>query len=290
MIIVQLKGGLGNQMFQYAAGLSLAAHHNVPLRVDVSELGQADKAIGTLRHFDLQQVILEPVPATESELAAATKQNVFSKGIDKLKAPFRRKVYKEKDFYFDPHFFKAGDDVYLKGYRQSESYFAPIRDKVACGFQVKPTTVAGVEERGLQIKQENSVAVHIRRGDFTNKVVSDYHGMLDAAYYQQAIAAIEAKIDDARFYVFSDDPQWMKEQLFFASPVEIMSGVVSKNQFEDFYLISQCKHQIIANSTFSWWAAWLNSNPGKIVIAPKKWFNNAPYDTRDLIPEGWIKI
>lgn len=289
MIIVQLKGGFGNQLFQYAAGLSLASVHNTPLKVDVSELNQPDKQIGTFRAFELQQIILEPLIADENEIRQMQPLGLH-KFIDKLRPPYKRSVYKEQDFSFDLNFFKAGDNIYLKGYRQSEKYFKNIEEKIRYGFQLKPALIRSLEEKGRQLSSISSVSIHIRRGDYANPIVKEYHGILEASYYQNAIAVLELKVPDCRFFVFSDDSEWVNKNLRFSSPFEMISGIQTTSAIEDFYLISQCKHQVIANSTFSWWAAWLNPNPGKIVIAPKKWFNNAPYDTRDLIPESWIKL
>jgi hypothetical protein len=289
MIIVQLKGGLGNQLFQYAAGLSLASFHHTDVKVDVSEVNRSDKQIGTFRSFDLQQILLEPIIASEAEIKKVQPQGI-NKYIEKIKKPYQRRCYKEVDFSFDEHFFKAKDNIYLKGYRQSEKYFQGIKEKIRTEFQIKPSVIERVEEKAEQIRNEHSIAIHIRRGDFSNAIVREYHGVLDATYYQQAITRLKSQIGECRFYIFSDDPTWVGENLQFPSAIDIVSGNISQSAIEDFYLISQCKHQIIANSTFSWWAAWLNPNPDKIVIAPKKWFNNAPYDTRDLIPDSWIKM
>lgn len=289
MIIVQLKGGLGNQLFQYAAGLSLSSFHRTSLKVDISEVNQSDKQIGTFRRFDLQQLLLEPSIASKEEIEAIKAKGI-NKFLEKLKPPYKRKSYREIDFYFDDNFFKAGDNTYLSGYRQSEKYFEIIADKIILDFQIKPSLIKEVSETANQLRLENSIAIHIRRGDFSNPIVNDYHGILEATYYQHAITKMNAQINDPRFYVFSDDPSWVEQNLSFTSPVEMISSKYTTSSIEDFYLISQCRHQIIANSTFSWWAAWLNPNPDKIVIAPKKWFNNAPYDTKDLIPESWITL
>ncbi len=290
MIIVQLKGGLGNQMFQYAAGLSLAANHGTKLKVDVSLLNEADAEIGTVRYFDLQQLQLSPEIATKEEISNIEPGSLFTILMEKIKPAFKRRIYKEADYTFDTNFFSAKDNIYLKGYRQSEKYFSPIKDQIRRGFQFNNEVIKAVAAKASELKSLNSVSIHIRRGDYSNPIVRNYHGILGAAYYQQAIRYMESNVSECQFYIFSDDPEWVKTNLKFDAPVQIVSGVETKNHFEDFYLISQCKHQVIANSTFSWWAAWLNPNPDKIVIAPEKWFNNAPYDTRDLIPESWIKM
>lgn len=290
MIIVQLKGGLGNQLFQYAAGLSLAAHHGTKLKVDTSLLNTGDAEIGTWRGFDLQQLQLEPEVATQQEIDAVLPKNLAQKITDKLKPPYKRKVYREASFRFDPHFFEAASHIYLKGYRQSEKYFESIATEIRNGFMLKDAVIDNVAEYGRQLRAANSVSIHIRRGDYTNKQVSDFHGILDETYYQNAIRHMESAMPGCRFYIFSDAPDWVNENLNFNSPVELLSGDRSRTHFEDFHLVSCCRHHVIANSTFSWWAAWLNENPGKIVIAPKNWFNKAGHDTSDLIPEGWVRL
>lgn len=290
MIIVQLKGGLGNQLFQYAAALSLAAYHGTVVKVDIAELNRKDAEIGTIRGFDLQQIRLAPEVASETEIRERMPQTLPARLTDKLKPPHRRQVYKEADYHYDTHFFEAGSNIYLKGYRQSERYFKPIEMIIRDGFSLKPESVERVSAVAAGLRSSNSVSIHIRRGDYSNKQVADFHGVLGEDYYQQAIRYFESKLPGCRFYVFSDAPEWVAEQLSFEAPVEIISGEKTRTHFEDFHLISCCRHNVIANSTFSWWAAWLNEHSDKIVVAPKRWFNQAGHDTRDLIPQGWIRM
>jgi hypothetical protein len=131
--------------------------------------------------------------------------------------------------------------------------------------------------------------VHIRRGDYTNPEILRVHGILEPSYYQQAISKMLEKNPNAVFYFFSDDMEWVKKNLQVEKAVYV-SNILSKTHFEDFWLMSQCKHHIIANSSFSWWAAWLNKNENKMVIAPNRWFNEKDADTKDLLLNKWIKI
>lgn len=290
MIIVQLKGGFGNQLFQYAAGLSLAMHHNVPVKVDVQQLQAPDEAIGTMRNYELQHLCNPPLVATDDEVQGMLQQNLITRYFQKLLPSYKRKVYNEKQLSYDDHFFSTGSNIYLKGYRQSEKYFHGIREQVTRDFQLQPTLVNGVEDLAHQLREINSVSIHIRQGDYANKAVRDYHGILPPSYYQQAIDTIVASVDKPLFFIFSDSVEWVKNNLKFQHEVEFISGNRSKSHYEDFHLMSQCRHNIIANSTFSWWAAWLNDNPGKQVIAPKKWYNKAELDTMNLIPKGWVRL
>ncbi|MCW3081268.1 alpha-1,2-fucosyltransferase [Segetibacter sp.] len=290
MIIVQLKGGLGNQLFQYAAGLSLAKHHNVEVKVDISELQQPDKEIGTIRAYELNGIIRPPAIASQKEVESITKQNVFKKYLEKLTPSHKRTIYNEKQFQFDKNFFNSGKNLYLKGYRQSEKYFKSIEQHVRHDFQLQPGLLTEVEGFEKDLRLKNSVSIHIRRGDYKNSVVQNYHGTLNENYYQKSIDQISAITQDPAFFIFSDDINWVKNNLKFEKPVVFVSGTISKSHYQDFYLMSLCKHNITANSSFSWWAAWLNSNPLKQVIAPHKWFSNPKPDIRDLIPDVWHKL
>jgi hypothetical protein len=290
LIIVQLRGGLGNQLFQYAAALSLALHHNVPVKVDVNELKVPDEKIGTFRKYELQNIVQPPVIATEEEILGVVGQPLFKKYYQKLLPPYKREIYKEASFRFDEHFFEAGKNIYLKGYRQSEKHFQSIAPIVRSQLFIAENKYEHLSNMGIEVRNQNSVSIHIRRGDYVKKVVQEHHGLLDETYYQQAIDKITLAVENPLFYVFSDEPGWVKEHLKFQQPVTYVSHEITKNHYEDFYLMSCCRHNIVANSSFSWWAAWFNNNPDKKVIAPLKWFNKAPYDTTDLVPDSWIRI
>lgn len=290
MIIVHLKGGLGNQLFQYAAGMSLAHHHGTALKVDVTELLERDRHIGTMRSFDLQKLNTMVEVATDEEIGSLHPRNTLQQLLDKLLPRYRRSVYTEKQYAFDPNFFEAGDHLLLYGYRQSERYFAPIAETIRQSFTVRPEYLRNVQAKAAALASTESVSIHIRRGDYNNPIVRDYHGVLGKEYYQAAIDHIMKTVQHPFFHIFSDDPSWVKQHLVFSAPVEIVSGQISHTHLEDFHLITQCKHNIIANSTFSWWAAWLNANPGKQVVAPARWFNKGPKDTQDLIPHSWTRL
>ncbi|MFN8251441.1 MAG: alpha-1,2-fucosyltransferase [Ferruginibacter sp.] len=290
MIIVQLKGGLGNQLFQYAAGLSLASHHGVPLKVDIAELFEKKHATDTARAFDLEKFNCNPVVANEAEIASVLQSSALKKWTDKLKPCYKRLDYKEAAFFFDPHFFQSGNHIYLRGYRQSEKYFQHIEVLIRQQFVIKPVYTNPVKELAEKLRSHNSVAVHIRRKDYLSAAYSKIHGALPADYYNRAAELIAGKTDQPVFYIFSDDPEWVKANFNIGLPVVFITPEMSNAAITDFYLISSCRHQVIANSTFSWWAAWLNDNTGKMVVAPNKWFNEAAHNTKDLVPANWIRI
>jgi hypothetical protein len=284
MIIARLQGGLGNQLFQYAAAKALAVQHNVPLKLDATTALPAD---------NLRQLALHQVNATV-DIASAKEISQFvwlpslyrhSKWISKL----GRHIYREKDFSFDPGFFQLVPPVFLDGYWQSEKYFQPVEALIRQEFMVKKTLLTKVEQKAREIHSRPSVSVHIRRGDFQNKKAAAYHGVLPIEYYAQAMDLLYTRFPNAFFYLFTDDVNWVSSNFNRFVPCELVSAFTT-SPIEDFYLMQQCNHHIIANSSFSWWAAWLNTNKEKVVITPKKWFAQPGINTKDLIPENWMQL
>lgn len=290
MIIVQLKGGLGNQLFQYSAAYSLGRFLDVPVKVDASLLKGPDDEIGTVRHYELQHLISPATIASQDEINELLNEPFLIKYLRKLTPPHKRIIYKEASFNYDQNFFKAKKNVYLKGYRQSEKYFKRFEKEIREQLFLKSYLYEMVRDFGEALQTRNSISIHIRQGDYTNEAVKSFHGMVSKEYYLLAIEALKKKLDKPVFYIFTDNPDWVKENFSFQHEVHFVSGQVSQTHYEDLYLMSQCKHNIIANSSFSWWAAWFNSNPNKTVIAPLKWFDKANLDTSGLIPDEWIRI
>ena len=290
MILVELNGGIGNQMFQYAAAKSLALHHKTTLKLDISP--GTDKSMPQElkpRQFDLHYFNLPDPVVTAADLESFISKSALGKITEKTKPNHKRRIYREPFFHFDKNFYNTEPDVYLKGLWQSEKYFLPFKNKIRSIFEFKNQTVGSFHNLTNQLKNQNSVSLHIRRGDYLAKVSLEVLGLIPLEHYQNAIELINSKIPSPSFYFFSDDIQWAKEN-FQIPNATFVSGDISKDHIEDLYLMSQCRYNIIANSSFSWWGAWLNDNPQKIVIAPKKWFNKGPKDTQDLLPEEWINI
>jgi hypothetical protein len=284
MILVQLKGGIGNQLFHYAAAKALATHRGVPLKLDVSGYQQ-----DTLRGFELCNFNIDVNLATEAEVARFS-QGLPGKVMARLLPHYRRSVYKEQGFHFDTHFWQSRSTVYLKGYWQSEKYFLSIQEQLRKAFMLQPALINKVIDLGKKMYSEESVAVHIRRGDYTNPAVMQVHGILPAAYYTAAVNEVSAKTRVECVYIFTDDEAWVRQHLPVAGNYQFVSNVFTSNHYEDFYLMSCCRHNIIANSSFSWWTAWLNTHPDKIVIGPAEWFKKKVFDTSDILPQQWIKL
>ena len=293
MVISELTGGLGNQMFQYAAAKALSLHHQTNLVLDVLSFYREELPyLEVPRNFDLNNFegVNEVLITPNNQIA--DYKSYKKTPLSGLVAAHKRKVYKEPFYHFDKNFFNSRKNVLLKGGWQSEKYFSRYKNEVRQAFQIKDEVINRVKELGQKLKNENSVAVHVRRGDYLRlPIILEWHGVLDANHYNNAFTQLQSKLDKPfSIYYFSDDPQWIEENLCPKWPGTIISKDSKNTAIEDFYLMSQCKHNIIANSSFSWWAAWLNDNPDKIVIAPQKWFGNAPCDPKDLIPESWMKI
>jgi hypothetical protein len=286
MIIVNLKGGLGNQMFQYALGRKLSLKHRVPLKLDASGLERANALGDIYRPFSLSGYAIENQLATPSEIQALKyPYGSISKGW----RWFSFKVLRRAHITFEPAVLAYGPNTYLDGYFQSPRYFNDIRETLLEDFTLAaPLSPAGATYLA-QIKSTTSVSVHIRRGDYTNnpRVLAEF-GICSRAYYEAAIAHMRAICPNPTFFVFSDDLAWVKENLAFGSEAIYVTHE-SLSDYAEQSLMSSCKHNIIANSSFSWWAGWLNSNPTKVVIAPTPWFASSPVDAH-LIPPSWIQL
>jgi hypothetical protein len=293
MVIAQITGGLGNQMFQFAAARALSMHLNTELALDLQSFKRDElPLLEVQREFELKAFRnVEFREATPDEIRSLCSNNVITRQMQKMLPEYKRKIYSEKSYVFDKNFFRAKNNVYLKGHWQSEKYFKPYSAQIRKTFELKDVLIEGVKELGKEISKQNSISVHVRRGDYLRlPIILDWHGVLEKDYYLEAIKTIDQEVGGGKVFYFSDDVDWIKKELLPEFDGTIVSEAISKNHYEDFYLMSQCKHNIIANSTFSWWAAWLNANPGKMIIAPKKWYNRPKLNTSDLIPPGWIRL
>lgn len=293
MVIVRLIGGLGNQLFQYAAGRAIAQRHNVPLKLDTSRFEGTPQRKYALDNFRISASL-----ATASEVRHLTGSNGnrarrrLTKFYQGYLPYYRQSVFVERGFQFDPNFFRARREVYLIGYWQSEKYFRDISEVLETEFAVR-NELHGLNAVMVErVRAESaSVSVHVRRGDYaTDPTIRGVHGTCSLDYYQGAVAKLVSLGIQPRLFVFSDDISWARANLHFDYPITFVDHNNEGAACEDLRLMSLCKHHIIANSSFSWWGAWLSKNPTKTVIAPRRWFNNAGHDTRDLIPSSWIQL
>lgn len=293
MIVAKLMGGMGNQMFQYAAARRIAYKRNTTLKLDLGFL-KADPPDITVIKRDYELGVFNIVESfsIQSEINALffkVRHSIFSKIRDKL---FPTWYVREPQFTYNEFLKNAPSRTYLDGFWQSEKYFKDIEFILRAEFSFKNPAEGQNHIFQKQIKNtENPVSLHVRRGDYvSNQFTFNYHGICGLDYYQEAIKHIASQIKNPHFFIFSDDPQWVSENLSTGFPSTYISHNSGKQSFEDMRLMSTCHHHIIANSSFSWWGAWLNPSPDKMVIAPKNWFKDSSIDTKDLLPPGWIKL
>ena len=289
MIVMNLKGGLGNQLFQYALGRHLATIHNTTLALDASSFESDPLRNYRLDSFNVSADVLPP------------KANHFGKRIvNKLfseRNPIHRffnkelPIVRENGFEFQPNILQSPDNVFLDGYWQSEQYFNAIAEIIRQDLTLTESLSADLKDLEQKIRSTNSVAVHVRRGDYaSNPVTTAYHGLYPMDWYIKAAQELEKTLSDIHYFVFSDDYEWVKDNLKLAGSCTFIKPSPDGKEAQDLYLMSCCKHNITANSSFSWWAAWLNANPNKKVIAPAVWFMGAASNTKDLIPSTWMRM
>lgn len=278
VIIVKFYGGLGNQMFSYAFYLALK------------------------NKFKFSIFFIEPVDCFNSSNGYELPY-VFNKVKHKRAYKYYRRIQKIYSIYFTKSYFKSIKEDQLcnflpeysenhypflvyDGFWQTELYFLSIANKVRKLFQFNENQLNIITKQIKEsITNEQSVSIHIRRGDYLETDL--FAGTCPIEYYKKAVEYMNHKFKNCRYYLFSNDPQWVKENISFFdyTLVDCNNGLES---WQDMFLMTLCKHNIIANSTFSWWGAWLNKNLKKIVIAPSIWFNGI--NAKDIIPIEWVRI
>ena len=272
-IVVNLIGGVGNQMFQYALGYVISKKTGFELLLDLSAYNDYKT-----RNFELNNFSFDYKIANIEDFSELNKKHFLKKTL-----------YKDKKKTFDSSVLKIKNSAYLKGFWQSEKYFADYRSDILKVFEFKNKNFIKNVELLSDVQNSNSVSVNLRLGDYvTNEVNRRVHFVCKKEYYANALKYIAQKVDNPKFFVFSDDLEGAKEYLpdgydyIFAD---------TANWQEDMYFMSQAKHNIVANSSFSWWAAWLNQNPDKVVVAPSKWFTDeAKINDKDFVPKSWVKV
>lgn len=262
-MIVQLNGGLGNQLFQYAFGRARSVEYKAPLYFHKMDLDCGR------RHY------------------ALTPFNVNVQ----FKAPVGVLRFEEVQFNYDPRVHAASPSAYYVGYWQTERYFdlvSPIlRKELTLKYPVSDQTAA---LSGKILRSPESTFIHVRRGDYLNPDTAAYHGNMGMDYYKSAMRIIADRCAGAEeFFIFSDDPDWCRRS--FPGCQVVDHNIGKGRESEDLYLMSLCKNAIFPNSSFGWWGAWLgDTRPGRICIGPKQWFAGAKLNTEDIIPERWIRL
>ena len=307
MITVSLIGGLGNQMFQYAAGKALAERHGVPLALDLSGFAASDLR-NTPRPFLLDRLLVPEAAASAQRPGVERPKENYSRakwkaridrvlgkaGLPKLATSLSE--YREPHFHYDRTFEALGSQTTLFGYFQSERYFSSIAGRLRDWLAPREPLSGAAAAALKQIEASRlPVSMHVRRGDYLSPGTHEVHGILGELFYRQALDRLESVAGrEAELFIFSDDAE-AAEQLLNFVPKERLTHVRGdpERPWEDMALMARCRHHVIANSSFSWWGAWLNSSREKIVIAPQAWFTQTELrlrDTSDLYPPNWIQL
>ncbi len=296
MIIVRLSGGMGNQMFQYSLGRALSIKYNVPLRLDTTFIEHRIKMPNILRpnfsfrNFDLDVFNIQAEIATPQDISFWNRPILSGKIMLIIDAVLRKlAVFKgwEKSMNFNEKILSLGPNAYLQGFWQSQKYFENIADEIRHDFTLKDPVSVATQDLISEIKNTESVCVHLRR----THGGGSYHTKYDMDYYDNGIKYISDKKKIDKIFVFSDDIEWCKENIKFDFPTFFAGKEYAGKKGEgDLFLMSNCKNFIIPNSTFSWWGAWLSTSSDKIVICPKSWYSDNSINTDDLIPESWVRI
>lgn len=292
IVAIRLLGGLGNQMFQYAAALGVAKRQGRMLRLDVSAFEAYKIWPYQLTCLRVPQDLYTGVP-----LAGPSSASFAARLVRRLKGGyfFRESVYREPHFHFDPAFFSlAGEEILLDGYFQSPRYFEGVEELLRERFQPKASLTDTAAYWAAKIGASPcSISLHVRRGDYLHAAASAVHVALDRSYYDRAVALIQDLVGpEAEFFLFSDDTDFVAEA-FADLPHAHVVRSDPLAPWEDMFLMARCRHNIIANSSYSWWGAWLNTNEGKRVIAPARWFTPdklAACNVLDLYPDDWILL
>lgn len=273
MITVNIKGGLGNQMFQYACGRALALRNMDRLALVRTQYSNDVQRPFSLAHFNIQ-----------ANWSDGVKAPFFPKWRERV----RQKITGDFKVSFDPKISTLVGNVYLDGYFQSELYFQDHEATIRRDLTLKvPLTGNALQLTNDIEKEPNSVSLHARRGDYLSN--PDFGDIADRKYYERAVSYIKQLMPAAKFYVFSDDIEWCRKEMPFLTDVTFISRP-GLQDFEEMSLMSKCRHHITANSSFSWWGAWLGQNPEKIVIAPARWSKLHEAWYRDIIPSKWKRL
>ena len=270
MIVTRLTGGLGSQMYQYAIGRCLAHRLNTELKLDINAYNSG---------FNVHHAFYRLDDFNTIENFATPEEIKSLQNINELQ---------ENQGFFVSEILDAKDNSYLTGFWQNEEYFQEIRDILLKDFTPKKNLSEPATNWQHKILSSTcAVSVHVRHGDYLNYFNKNYLGVLPINYYRSCVNELKKNFSDITLFIFSDDIEWCKKNFKFGLPMQFVTGC--ENDFEEMYLMSFCRHNINANSNFSWWGAWLNQNPNKKVFMPNPRFSrNFPND--GIVPKGWIKI
>ena len=286
MIIISFCGGLGNQMFQYAL-LRKFVFLGKEVKADLSFYSKQN-----VPSYQLEKIFGIKLPlATKEEINSLKDNLTFLRKVRRFFHIFWKNTDVQQVYFdFNKKIFNL-DSAYLEGYWQSEKFFLDVKDSLLEEFSF--SKISSSNRTFLkEMKNLNLVSIHVRRGDYeSNPHAQKFHGNISTIkYYQKAIEHINSHTKNPFFLIFSNDLDYVEKEFTFLKNKKIVSINKNENSHLDMFLMSQCNHNILANSSFSWWGAYLNMTPNKIVICPKKWVNNKQLDSPDIVPENWIRL
>ena len=297
MIVVKLQGGLGNQMFQYAAGRELQRRNGGELCLDLTLLlDRFPRKNAVFRDYNLDIFDLQPRLTLLSRLAQLLPVPLLymraASTLARLQDLVGLQRYISGPRNFCPDVLEAGGNVYLDGHWQSAKYFAGSEDLLRRDFRVKQPLSSAAERVAALMASTDSICVNVRRTDYvTVRSAMETHGFVGKDHYNRGIEQIAPRLNAPHIFVTSDDLEWCRANLRFNYPVTILGRETKGYKYgEELALMARCKHFLIPNSTFAWWAAWMNPSKDKIVVCPKPWFRDQTIDSADLIPSQWIRI
>ncbi|MFC0513365.1 alpha-1,2-fucosyltransferase [Mucilaginibacter angelicae] len=282
MIILNLMGGVGNQMFQYAFGKALSIKYNLPLALDITiySSGNSNRSFD-LEIFEIKEYRLASIPDT---IRSSTNKNICA--VTERKFEYDSELMQEIDKFLVS---EANPVLIFTGYWQSCQYFKAVSEQIKTEFNLRNNLSGKWLELSKKIAATDAVMINVRRGDYLQKL--DYHGVVSEDYLRSAIQYVLSVTPSAMFYVFSDDMPWCRETLTGYQQLCFVDEAYYDLKYQSYFkLMTACKHFIIANSTFAWWSAWLGAVEGALVIYPEKWFAAPVINARDLFPAEWIAM
>nr|WMC98750.1 alpha-1,2-fucosyltransferase [Aminobacter aminovorans] len=283
-IVSTIYGGLGNQMFQFAMGRAMALRSRSALVLDTRWFDSSPSVSFRLGHFNIGPAV------TSGTLPPRRRQERLSYYLWHATGRFPTRV-RENGLGFDPAMLSPRSNLWLDGYWQSECYFADCIEVIANDFRIVTPPSPENARHLAAIAACPAISLHVRRGDYLLPENQALFAACSRQYYARAVDMMMSKMtEEPVIYVFSDDPDWARDNLAFPVEKRVMGHNGRDADYEDMRLMSACRHHIIANSSFSWWGAWLNPSPDKIVIGPAEWFADPKASNPDILPDGWLPL
>jgi hypothetical protein len=287
LIVSYISAGLGNQLFQYCAGRGLAAMAQCTLKVDVTSYARAGERAYRLAPMGVRAVPVDLWEQLRLRVSFGRRLHRVGCIANALFGTRRFRVIDDQQSGFQPDVLEARGLVFLRGYWESECYFRHIASQLRSELLANASHRSEDADLVKQMSEVNAVAVHVRRGDLVSSQRYSHVVVQDESYYSRARDFIESRVTNPHYFVFSDDPIWPQQHLNLGARVTFLNGEGQRADWQDLHLMARCKHFIIANSTFSWWAAWLATSSDKVVAAPRRWRTTSKEPPPDLIPSDW---